>query len=208
MHHILLALAALLLGTPATAASLGVHVVDAAGKPVRDAVVTLHPVGKAAPLPAPAHGLAVAQRNLMFHPFLTIVPVGSNVAFPNFDATRHHVYSFSATKRFEIKLFSRDQSRSVTLDRPGTVAVGCNIHDKMSAFLFVTDTAWTAKTDGSGNAMFRDVPAGAIIIGVWHPYLRSPEGSVARQVALGNSPRTEDFAVKLRSPPIHDMSGY
>ena len=208
MTRTLVALVALLVSVPAVAASLAVHVVDGAGKPVGDAVVALRPVGRAAPVPAPVRGLAVEQRNLMFHPFVTIVPVGSSVAFPNFDATRHHVYSFSAPKRFEFKLFARDQSRSVILDRPGTVAVGCNIHDKMSAFLFVTDTAWTAKTDGAGNAAFHDAPSGAVTISVWHPYLRSPDGSVARKVALGDAPHTEGFAVKLRSPPMHDMSGY
>jgi plastocyanin len=208
MQRIFTTLVALALSAPAVAASLGVHVADAGGKPVRDAVVTLRPVGRPAPLPAPARGLAVEQRNLMFHPFVTIVPVGSSVAFPNFDATRHHVYSFSAPKRFEFKLFARDQSRSVTLDRPGTVAVGCNIHDKMSAFLFVTDTAWTAKTDAAGNVLFRDAPAGAVTVGIWHPYLRSPDGSVSRQVALGGAARVEAFSVRLRSPPMHDMSGY
>lgn len=208
MQRIFIFLIALILSSPATAASLEVRVVDAGGKSVRDAVVTLRPIGRAAPMPAPVQGLAVEQRNLMFRPFVTIVPVGGKVAFPNFDATRHHVYSFSATKRFEFKLFARDQTRSITLDRPGTVAIGCNIHDKMSAFLFVTDTVWTARTDGAGNVVFRDAPLGAVTIGVWHPYLRTPDGTVSRQVELSVGPRVERFAVKLRSPPMHDMSVY
>ena len=39
-----------------------------------------------------------SQQNLQFHPFLTIVPVGADVSFPNFDPTKHHVYSFSPAK--------------------------------------------------------------------------------------------------------------
>ena len=72
----------------------------------------------------------VSQRNIQFHPFLTIVPVGADVSFPNLDPTKHHVYSFSPAKRFELKLFARDQSRTVHFDKPGVVALGCNIHDR------------------------------------------------------------------------------
>jgi predicted signal transduction protein with EAL and GGDEF domain len=43
------------------------------------------------------------------------------------DPFRHHVYSFSPAKRFELKLVVRDQSRKVAFDRPGVVAIGCNI---------------------------------------------------------------------------------
>ena len=197
-----------ILTTPAFAGSLSVRVVDAAGKPVRDAVVTLRPVGRAAPVPKPGANYTIEQRNLQFHPFVTIVPVGANVTFPNFDVTRHHVYSFSAAKRFEFKLFAKDQSRSIKVDLPGTIAVGCNIHDQMSAFLFVTDTAWTARTDSNGAVMFRDAPAGAVAIGVWHPYLRAPDGAVVRQVALNAMAHNEAFSVKLRSPPMRDMGGY
>ena len=197
-----------LLTTPALAGPLRVRVVDAAGKPVHDAVVTLRPVGRAANVPKPSASYTIEQRNLQFHPFVSIVPVGATVTFPNFDVTRHHVYSFSATKRFEFKLFAKDQSRSIKVDRPGTVAVGCNIHDQMSAFLFVTDTAWTARTDSNGAVLFHDAPAGAVTIGVWHPYLRAPDGALVRQVALNGTPHSEAFAVKLRPPPMHDMSGY
>ena len=74
---------------------------------------------------------------MQFHPFVLIVPVGAKVSFPNLDPTRHHVYSFSPAKQFELKLFARDQSRSVVFDKPGVVALGCNIHDAMTAFIVV-----------------------------------------------------------------------
>src|SRR5213075_1062755 len=136
--------------SPLAAAPLNVRVVDASGHPVRDAVVTLYPAG-AAGRPAHAGGrYVVAQQNLQFRPFLTVVPVGADVSFPNFDPTKHHVYSFSAAKKFELKLFAKDQSRTVHFNRPGVVALGCNIHDKMSAFIVVTDSAWTARTNGQG----------------------------------------------------------
>ncbi|MBW8785668.1 MAG: hypothetical protein JF593_13705 [Novosphingobium sp.] len=110
---------------PAIAAELTVRVTDAAGHPVTDAVVTLRPTGAAAPAPPPGSGFRVEQRNIKFSPFVLVVPQGSVVAFPNLDTVKHHVYSFSPTKRFELKLFARGEPRSVTFDRPGIVAVGC-----------------------------------------------------------------------------------
>src|SRR6266511_4313082 len=137
-HGLMVFAAGLVLAVPVAAAPLAVRVVDQSGRPVRDAVVSFYPAGAAA-RPARAGGrFVVSQKSLQFHPFLTIVPVGADVSFPNFDPTKHHVYSFSSAKRFELKLFARDQSRTVHFDKPGVVALGCNIHDQMSAFIVVT----------------------------------------------------------------------
>ena len=195
----LLALAAgLALSAPLVAAPLTVRVVDASGKPVRDAVVSLYP-SSGARAPRAGGRYVVSQQNLQFHPFLSIVPVGADVAFPNLDNTKHHVYSFSPAKRFELKLFAKDQSRSVHLDNPGVVALGCNIHDQMSAFIFVADSAWTARTNGQGIVSFRDAPNAPGRLSVWHPYLRAPGGTVEQRIAAGQ--RSANFSVRLRPPP-------
>jgi plastocyanin len=191
--------------SPLAAAPLSVRVVDAAGRPVRDAVVTLHPADGAA---RPMHGgrFTVSQQNLQFHPFLTIVPVGADVSFPNFDPTKHHVYSFSAAKKFELKLFARDQSRTVHFDNPGVVALGCNIHDQMSAFIVVTDSAWTARTNAHGMVTFGDAPNAPARLVVWHPYLRAPGGQL--QQAIAPAQRNASFQIRLRPPPAMPMTDY
>ena len=150
-------------------------------------------------MPRPGGHYVVSQEHLQFHPFLTIVPVGADVSFPNLDPTKHHVYSFSAAKRFELKLFAKDQSRTVHFDKPGVVALGCNIHDSMSAFIVVTDSAWTSRTNPQGVAVFADAPNAPGRVTVWHPYLRAPGGIVGQPVAPAE--RSASFAVKLRPPP-------
>ena len=199
VRNILLALALAGAGAPLAAALVNVRVIDASGHPVRDAVVTLYPAGAAArPARAGGHYL-IAQQNLQFRPFLTVVPVGADVSFPNLDPTKHHVYSFSAAKKFELKLFAKDQSRTVHFDKAGVVALGCNIHDQMSAFIFVTDTAWTARTNALGVATFADAPNAPARVAVWHPYLRAPGGEVEQE--LGAAQRSASFQVRLRPPP-------
>src|SRR6478672_5216697 len=192
----LLAFAAgIALSAPLAATSLTVRVVDASGKPVRDAVVSLYPSSGAKAARSGGH-YVVSQQNIQFHPFLTIVPVGADVSFPNLDNTKHHVYSFSAAKRFELKLFAKDQSRTVHFDKPGVVALGCNIHDAMSAFIYVTDSVWTARTNARGIATFADAPNAPGRVTVWHPYLRAP-GPMQQAVAAATQ-RNLGFQVKLR----------
>jgi plastocyanin len=206
VRNILCALALAGAALPLAAAPLNVRVVDVSGRPVRDAIVTLYPAGTSARPPRVGGRVVVAQQNLQFRPFLTIVPVGADVSFPNLDPTKHHVYSFSQAKKFELKLFAKDQSRTVHFDKPGIVALGCNIHDQMSAFIVVTDSAWTARTNAQGIASFGDAPNTPARLTVWHPYLRAPGGQI--QQAIAATQRNLSFKVRLRPPPAMAMTDY
>ncbi len=188
----------LFLAAPVCAAALTVRVNDSSGRPVRDAVVTFYP-SSGVRAPRPSGRYVISQQNLAFHPFLTIVPAGADISFPNFDNTKHHVYSFSPAKRFELKLFAKDQSRIVHFDKPGVIALGCNIHDQMSAFIVVTDSPWTARTNAQGIVAFNDVPDAPARLEVWHPYLRTSGGPVQQQLAARQ--RSASFSIALRPPP-------
>ena len=181
-------------GGAVSAAPVEVQVRDAGGRPVADAVVTLQMPHGAGPIHFP-WPYVMGQRNIAFDPHVLIVPVGASVSFPNFDVVRHHVYSFSKPKRFELKLYGRDQSRTVVFDKPGVVPVGCNIHDQMLGYILVVDTPYAAKTDANGHARI-DVPAGAATLRIWSPAIRSadnmtmlpvsiPSGGLVRSVTIG-----------------------
>jgi plastocyanin len=185
---------------PLPVASVAVTVRAANGKPIANMVVIVRLIGRATPEPRIGGGYAVRQQNIQFNPFLSVVPINADVAFPNLDTVRHQVYSFSPVKRFELKLYAREQNRTVRFDRAGPVSLGCNIHDQMTAFIYVTDSVFTARTDGNGRVVFSGVPAGAVSITVWHPYLRAPGNQVSRQITLGGG-ANESFTVALRPPP-------
>src|SRR6476660_9143161 len=206
VRNCLLALAVAGVASPLAAAPLSVRVTDVSRRPVRDAVVTLYPAGSAARPARPGGRFVVSQQNLQFRPFLTIVPVGADVSFPNFDPTKHHVYSFSPAKRFELKLFAKDQTRTIHFDKAGVVALGCNIHDQMSACIIVTDSAWTARTNAQGLAAFADAPNAPGRVTVWHPYLRAPSAVV--QQPIGPAQHSANFSVRLRPPPSMPAMDY
>jgi plastocyanin len=177
-------------------------VVNAKNKPVADAVVTAYPIGAKSGAIRFAWPTEMVQRNLQYDPFVLIVPVGADVSFPNRDPVRHHVYSFSPTHPFELKLYGRDETRSVRFERAGVVALGCNIHDNMVAFIKVVDTPFAAKTDADGHAVLRGLPAGAVTIKVWHPYLKAPGNEIAQTLAVAASGEGREMVqIDVRNPP-------
>ncbi len=200
MRALLTVLTSLTLAVSARAADFSVTVKNGAGQPIKDAVVTLTPVS--GPPPGPIQfdwPMRIAQQHIQFDPFVLIVPVGADVSFPNRDAVRHHVYSFSPTKRFELKLYSKDETRSVHFDKAGVVALGCNIHDSMSGFIKVVDTPYAGKTDASGDVTLHP-PAGPMVLRVWQPYLKSPNNEIVRTIAAPAQGGHEVVVAEIRPP--------
>jgi len=206
----LILLSVALMSGQALAADLTVDLRTPAGAPVRDAVVTVTPAAGAVP-PASTRlsgPFQMSQEKIQFHPFVLLVPVGATVTFPNLDKVRHHVYSFSAAKKFELKLFGQEDHRTVTFDKPGVVALGCNIHDRMLAYIFVSDTPYAAVSDAQGRVQLHNLPDGAATVKVWHPFLKGVGQTVSRPLTLKGDPQ-QGFTLDLREPPasLSSMTG-
>jgi plastocyanin len=177
-------LAGLSLAAAAGAAELRATVRDAEGRPVRDAVVVAVPL---APQPGEAGARVeeVEQIDLEFVPGVKAIQVGTAVSFPNRDKVRHHVYSFSPAKRFELPLYLGRPAQPVRFDTPGVVTIGCNIHDWMVGHIYVADSPFFAKTAEDGEAFIGALPAGRYAVRVWHPRLAEAEEATRRETALG-----------------------
>jgi plastocyanin len=157
--------------TQASAADLTVRLRNAAGAPLVDAVV----FESGANIRHGAAGRAtIVQHNRIFEPFVSVVQTGTAILFPNRDPMMHHVYSFSAAKRFEIKLYRGTPAEPVVFDKAGVVALGCNVHDWMLAYVLVVDTSVFAKTGKDGVAQLRGLGAGDHQWMVWYPGMREP----------------------------------
>jgi plastocyanin len=158
--------AGLLLGAVANAATLTAEFVDGQGKPLKDAVLTLQgPAGKADPSPK----ADMDQRDQMFAPHVLAVRTGTQIKFPNSDNIRHQVYSFSPAKRFELRLYGGTPSEPVLFDKPGVVVLGCNIHDWMLGYVYVTDDPWFGVSNDRGSLTLDQMPAGHYVATLWHP---------------------------------------
>ena len=178
----------------ANAANVSVAFTDDAGNPLTDAVVMLEPVGARLAV-KPMQNAQIVQHDLQFNPQVSVVTVGTPVMFPNQDTVRHHVYSYSAAKTFQIKLYSGVPHTPIVFDKPGVAVLGCNIHDSMIAWVVVTDTPLWARSAAGGLARVVDVPPGSYQMHVWHSSLA--ETAPAQLVPLTVGAADLDQRVKL-----------
>lgn len=166
----------------AFAQELNVTVQDQQGKPVQDAIVYIE--GSNVKTAKPKVEQDIIQKGRQFHPLVTVVQTGTNIKFPNQDKVKHHVYSFSPAKKFELKLYSGVPATPVVFDQAGTVVLGCNIHDRMLAYVYIVDTPIFAKTNAQGLAVISDLPSGQYKVNTWHYALKNENTPVAQTVNL------------------------
>ena len=200
LHLLLKALiAAVWLGSQvsAQAAEVSATVKDASGVAVSDAVVLFYP--KRGNIPATKITTEeIDQVDKEFVPYVKVVMVGTPINFTNKDNVRHHVYSFSETKKFELMLYSGTPSKPVVFDKPGVVTVGCNIHDWMLAYIYVSETPYFGKTGADGKVQIGNLPTGDYIARIWHPRMAGAEETTAQNVNAGKNPADVSWAIKLK----------
>ena len=185
-------MAVCLIGLPSSASAL--KLLDEQGNVLSDVVIL---VDGAAPRPAaPA---VMDQIDMQFQPRVLAVGTGSRVDFPNSDDVRHHVYSFSAAKRFELRLFKGTDSPPVAFEQPGLVVLGCNIHDSMVGYILITDSPWYDVSDALGQLDASQLPAGNWPVSWWHPSLGE-----AAPVSLGelDLQLTAQLTLPVASTPV------
>jgi len=143
------------------------------------------------------------------------VMVGTPITFPNRDSVRHQVYSFSPAKRFELPLYS-GIPQAVVFDKPGVVVLGCNIHDWMVGYVYVSESPYFGKTGADGKTVLTSLPPGTYVARAWHPQLAGTEESTRKSVEVSRGQRTDvAWALNLkpearirRAPAAGQRGGY
>lgn len=187
------------LAAAAHAGSVQVTVTGADGKPAADTVVLVQPTASWSPQPLPAP-VVVAQKDIKFVPYVSVVPVGGTLRLVNKDAFDHHVRSLpggplgtiAPAKQFEIRMpaasHGKESSSDMKLDIPGVIALGCHLHGSMRGHVYISSTPWYAVTDANGKATIAGVPEGQAEVRLWHPDQLSDQADVRVQVAAANAP--------------------
>ena len=202
------------------AGELRIQVLDRDGAPVPEVAVYAQAIETSEALEASEvrvnHAIAAAddalatpptmnQRELSFKPHLLIVETGTEIAFPNEDDVRHHVYSFSPAKRFDLTIDSGSTERPI-FDQAGIVTLGCNIHDDMLAYVLVVDTPHFTKTDANGFASLPALTSGSFEINIWTPRMspsKLPEPDTVDLVSGEPQEISFQFDAKLYPPHEH-----
>ena len=167
------------LSVPASAAGVTGRVLLPHGT-AREAIVYLEGGAPAAPL---AQAM-VDQREKMFLPHVLVVTRGTTVRFPNDDTIFHNVFAFFQAKKFDLGMYPRGKTKSITFEKTGLVVLLCNVHSDMSAYIMVVDTPYYAVTDGQGRFQMPNVPLGTYTLHAWHE-----SGAILTQtVTVGSRP--------------------
>jgi plastocyanin len=190
---------AFILAGSVLAGDVTIKVQDTKARGVENAVVSLKPLFESDMVFTAKNQLAMQQKGAMFAPFVLPVFKGTKVSFPNLDEFRHHVYSFSPAKRFELRLYGQDESKQIAFDTAGVVALGCNIHDNMLAYVYVTDHPIFGKTNAAGEVSFEKLPSGDYEIYVWHLDLKDKSTAKVAMITLGAGDVSKLLTLDLRN---------
>jgi plastocyanin len=161
-------------------ADLAVRVVDPKGRGVEGIVIVAEP-DHAHRDHSAVRTATMDQRQMQFVPQILVLQTGSSVEFPNSDQIEHQVYSLSPAKRFELSLYRGHKYPPVVFDQAGLVTLGCNIHDFMIGWIFVTDSPYFARTRSDGSVELHALPAGGYTLIAWHPRLSERSGTSVRR---------------------------
>ncbi|MGE5185127.1 MAG: hypothetical protein ACM31C_23825 [Acidobacteriota bacterium] len=171
---LLLALATDARSAPAGGTVTGkvVLVGDRKTRTLEDAWVYLEPEHRARhaarPTPEPRQ---IRQQGRKFVPNVLVVPVGTTVAFPNYDREEHNVFSPTDPPGLpDLGRYNTDhRGKSWTLDDPAEIAVFCDIHPWMFAYVKVVDAdpALIAQVGKDGRYTVPAVPPGTYTVHAW-----------------------------------------
>lgn len=174
----------LLFAAQSMAASLEVNIINKQGRPLANAAVQLIP-----PTAVTEHPIAdvaiMDQVKKQFLPHILVVQKNTQVRFPNSDSIKHHVYSFSPAKIFELQLYKGLNADPLMFSKTGVAELGCNVHDWMLGYIYVVDTPYFSKTTATGKASI-EAPAGEYQIKIWHPRIQDPQQILVRSVNLAD----------------------
>ena len=182
---------------PCLAADLRVTVLDPNGKAVSNIVVVATPPILPTSLENNAQAV-MDQVDKTFVPEILAVRKGTAVIFPNSDSVAHQVYSFSAAKRFALPLYRGRPYPPVVFDRPGVVTLGCNIHDRMVGYIFVTDSPYFGKTNAQGIVEWHSLSAATYRVDIWSPHLAAAEPDRAITTSESNA---AELVIRLARQP-------
>lgn len=173
----------LLCASAATAAQFEMQYVGVDGKPYGGVVVSLRSTDTARPLARPTTAV-MDQVDLQFVPHVLVIPVGTEVTFPNSDTVAHQVYSFSPAKKFDVPLYSGKLPPPERFDRAGIVTLGCNIHDQMLGYVYVVEAQYFGRADHDGRWTVANVEPGEYQLTIWHPQSRKQEPVLEQKVTV------------------------
>ncbi|WP_371194516.1 methylamine utilization protein [Glaciecola sp. SC05] len=206
MNKLFWVITGVLLCSKLMASELSVQVLDNKHQPLSNIVVELVPSEKSdsdLSLPVSAN---MKQLDQKFVPHILAISKGTQVHFPDSDSVRHHVYSFSEAKTFEIAIYKEEVKRRIEFEQAGVVELGCNIHDWMLGYIYVAESPLFQQTAPGGLSRFSELPNGRYTIKVWHPRIALGDIQTLHEIDIES--HTQNVVIRLKEdlrPSLDDF---
>lgn len=159
-------------------------------------VVLLEPLSGKWPKRTPKQRV-MEQRNRQFAPRVLMVPVGSTVAFPNFDNIYHNVFSRTDTKSFDLGMYKNGQSREQLFDKEGIIRLGCNLHSNMAGYVVVVGAPHYAVTNDKGEFFFKSLAPGRYKMKAWSERTKEP---LVKEIQIKVGPNSSSTTLTPDAP--------
>jgi hypothetical protein len=170
-----------------------VTLVDSSNAPLADMVVYLQPLDDIV-LPVSDKIVEIGQLDRAFSPYINVMQLGNSANFQNKDDITHHIYSPVGENKFSFKIRAGQSQHKSDFKQLGEVAMGCNIHDWMSGYLYIVDTPLFGKTNLQGIVNIPIEQVGKYQLVIWHPQLETQTHSVSQPIEW---PKTEQITISI-----------
>jgi plastocyanin len=146
---------------------------------------------------APATAVVLDQSGCRYHPHVLGVMVGQNLEILNSDPVLHNIKAKATKNRpFNVSQPSAGMKTMRTFSTPEVmVALECNVHGWMNAFVGVLPHPFYAVTGADGSFSLKGLPPGTYTIEAWH----EKYGTLTATVTVtGTETKTADFTFAAR----------
>ncbi|MFQ5889542.1 MAG: hypothetical protein ACE5JR_05765 [Gemmatimonadota bacterium] len=137
---------------------------------IRNVIVALADVPAGSTPAAPPGELVLDNRNCRFEPHVGVVSTGSAIVTANSDPLLHTVHYYGAL-RGNISLPVQGMRIRRKTEIPGMIAVKCDVHGWMQAYIRVDAHPFHAVTDPEGAFRILNIPEGEYTVELWHEKL-------------------------------------
>lgn len=147
------------------------------------------------PVDVPAAPVILDQVGCRYTPHVVAVRTDRPLTVKSSDPTLHNVYGqCAANPPFNFGLTGAGQTRDVTLSRPETFRVKCDVHPWMTGWVAAFDHPLFAVTADGGGFRIEHVPPGTYTLVAWHERFGTREVRVTVPPdAAEGSPVSADF---------------